>query len=86
MADLSIEDRVKQAARTGETESFTKDEHIPAAWIVDFATRPEGDANAHPKGLRIRGATIDGRLDFEDRTLPRPLFLNKCNITDGIRP
>ncbi|CUW40411.1 protein of unknown function [Magnetospirillum sp. XM-1] len=37
-----------------------------------------------PKGLRITGATIQGRLDFEGCTLPRPLLLGACTIADGI--
>ncbi|OAN48877.1 hypothetical protein A6A05_02515 [Magnetospirillum moscoviense] len=59
-------------------------ETIPAALVVELACKPEGDESVHPKGVQIRGATIIGELDFEDRTLTRPLWLSECTIADGI--
>ncbi|ARJ65333.1 hypothetical protein WV31_06540 [Magnetospirillum sp. ME-1] len=80
MADEALKRRLEDAAATGKWATFTSDDVIPAAWIRDFALAENG----HPRGLRIKGATIQGRLDFEDCTLPRPLWLSACAIADGI--
>lgn len=80
MADEALKTRLNNAAASGERAIFTSADIIPAVWIRDLALAEKG----HPKGLSIKGATIQGRLDFEDCTLPRPLFLSACTIADGI--
>lgn len=80
----SPEKRVRDAARRGEEAVFNAGETVPAALVVELACKPEGDESVHPKGVQIMGATIIGELDFEDRTLTRPLWLERCAITDGI--
>ncbi|MEW5729090.1 MAG: polymer-forming cytoskeletal protein [Pseudomonadota bacterium] len=72
---------MEQAAQTGDFARFTRTDHIPATLIVRLATAND----THPRGVRIEGATIDGALDFEGRTLPRPLLLVDCAIPAGIR-
>ncbi|MBF0324659.1 MAG: hypothetical protein HQL42_06250 [Alphaproteobacteria bacterium] len=59
-------------------------ETIPAALVVELACKPEGDESVHPEGVRIDMATIFGCLNFEGRTLTRPLWLSQCTIASGI--
>src|SRR5712692_8113698 len=37
-----------------------------------------------PRGVRIRGASIIGQLDFEEREIPAQLILDGCVADDGI--
>ncbi len=78
------EEKVRRAAKLGEFAIFTPGETIPASLIVELACCAEGDSSVHAKGVRIKDATIEGQLDFEDRTLTRPLILVGCAIAAGI--
>ncbi len=78
------EEKVRRAAKLGEFAIFTPGETIPASLIVELACCAEGDSSVHAKGVRIKDATIVGKLDFEDRTLTRPLILVGCAIAAGI--
>ena len=46
--------------------------------------RGEDDVIPDPKGIRIRGARIIGRLDFENLETNIPLILEECYIPEGI--
>lgn len=74
-----IKQRLEDANRTGGEAVFTQDEVIPAEWIRELTL-----SDGHPKGLRVKGATIQGRLDFDDCILARPLLLASCTIAGGI--
>lgn len=80
MSDEALKLRFNQAVDSGEWVQFDRNDVIPAAWIRSVALAEHG----HPKGLRIIGATIQGNLDFEDCTIPRPVGLVECIIAGNI--
>ena len=58
---------------------------VPADWIRELVvTGRAGDKQIHAKGVRIRGVTITGALDFEQATLKSPLALDKIAADDPI--
>jgi len=57
---------------------------IRSALLFWLCTDQQAAACIPPKGIRIRGARIEGRLDFEGTTLPHRLSLIRCAIPEGI--
>lgn len=43
-------------------------------------------SDAHAKGVRLTGATVDGCVDFGAATLKVPLILRKCAVGASLRP
>lgn len=77
-----LEKRIRAAAAAGEWLKLTKDDEVPAALIADLVTVAADDV--HAKGVQIRGATVTGRLDLEDATVTRPLWLSDCTLAEGV--
>jgi hypothetical protein len=57
---------------------------IRSALLFWLCTDQQAAACIPPKGIRIRGARIEGRLDFEGATLAHRLSLIRCAIPEGI--
>jgi hypothetical protein len=58
---------------------------IRSALLSWLCTNQQAAACISPKGIRIRGARIEGPLDFEGATLAHRLSLIRCAIPEGIR-
>jgi hypothetical protein len=57
---------------------------IRAALLSWLCTNQRAAACVPPKGIRIRGARIEGPLDLEGATLLHRLSLSRCAIPEGI--
>jgi hypothetical protein len=57
--------------------------HVPAEVIYWLCVVASG---LHAKGVRLRGARVDGSLDFESARLKVPLMLTDCVIGDPDEP
>ena len=53
---------------------------VRASVIYALCCGAHGGSVVHAKGVRIRGARIEGMLDFEDAVLQAPLHLLRCFI------
>ena len=90
--DLSDAERrvVEHAARgeicelgTGEPSQgaqWGEERVVRASVIYALCCSADGGSAVHAKGVRIRGARIQGMLDFEDAVLQVPLHLLRCYI------
>lgn len=90
--DLSDAERrvVEHAARgeicelgTGkpsEGAQWGEERVVRASVIYALCCAAHGGSAVHAKGVRIRGARIEGMLDFEDAVLQAPLHLLHCFI------
>ena len=90
--DLTDAERqvVEHAARgeicelgTGEPSEgaqWSEDRVVRASVIYALCCAADGSSVVHAKGVRIRGARIEGMLDFEDAVLQPPLHLLRCFI------
>src|SRR3954470_12039555 len=57
---------------------------IEAAMLVDLATAPLGSDRWAHRPIRLAGARVVGRLDFEAAIMTRPLYLTDCFIEEPI--
>jgi len=81
-ADFSSPDESQNDPAQGA--AWGPERTIRAALLHWLCTDPQAAACVPPKGIRIRGARIQGPLDFEGATLPHRLFLIRCAIPEGI--
>lgn len=93
-ASTRIELALTRAASSGEVADFSSDKSelndpktgagwseertVNATTIIDLCTKEDPLKPVHAKGIRLRGARIEGTLDFEAMKLLRPLYLEKC--------
>ncbi|SDP79473.1 hypothetical protein SAMN04487905_10977, partial [Actinopolyspora xinjiangensis] len=82
---VSLEDRLADAARVGELldVSDETDREIPATAIrkLLFGSVTE---SIDPRGVRLRGAHITGKLDLTDVRAAVPLALHQCEFDESI--
>jgi len=57
---------------------------IRAKCIAWLCTDPEASAMVTHKGIRVKGARIDGELDLEFARISFPLYFEKCAFPGGI--
>ncbi|MBI5587647.1 MAG: hypothetical protein HY889_04690 [Deltaproteobacteria bacterium] len=57
---------------------------IRAEFLRWICTDKKASELIDARGIRIIGARVDGKLDFEGATVPHPLVLASCSIKDGI--
>lgn len=57
---------------------------VRAEVIYALCCGTEADWTVHAKGVRVRGARIEGELDFEDSTVTCPLHLLSCYVRQPI--
>ncbi|SNB59701.1 hypothetical protein SAMN02746019_00024970, partial [Thermoflexus hugenholtzii JAD2] len=81
-ADFSSPDESQNDPAQGA--AWGPERTIRAALLYWLCTDAQAAACVPPKGIRIRGARIQGPLDFEGATLPHRLFLIRCAIPEGI--
>ena len=81
-ADFSSPDEAQNDPAQGA--AWGPERTIRAALLYWLCTDPQAAACVPPKGIRIRGARIQGPLDFEGATLLHRLFLIRCAIPEGI--
>ncbi|HST64482.1 MAG TPA: hypothetical protein VLM05_04775 [Mycobacteriales bacterium] len=82
MSGLSaVEARLVGAAGAGDELDLrgTEDREIRAAVLRDVLVGP-----VDPRGLRLRGATVVGRLDLDGLRIPCRVRLKDCVLADGI--
>jgi len=81
-ADFSAPDEGQNDPTQGAT--WGPERTIRAAFLHWLCTDAQAAACVPPKGIRIRGARIEGPLDFEGTTLLHRLSLIRCAIPEGI--
>jgi hypothetical protein len=81
-ADFSASDEAQNDPAQGAT--WGPERTIRAALLCWCCTDRRADACIPPKGIRIRGARIEGPLDYEGAALPHRLRLTRCAIPEGI--
>jgi hypothetical protein len=92
----TLEDRIVDHLRRGELLDLAPgediDEEVMMRWneghnvdagLVRDLLLDRRRAEPDPRGLRIRGARIHGRLDLDDVTTATPLVLLECLILEG---
>jgi hypothetical protein len=81
-ADFSAPDEGQNDPAQGA--AWGPERTIRAAFLHWLCTDAQAAACVPPKGIRIRGARIDGPLDFEGARLLHRLSLSRCAIPEGI--
>jgi hypothetical protein len=81
-ADFSAPDEGQNDPAQGA--AWGPERTIRAAFLHWLCTDAQAAACVPPKGIRIRGARIEGSLDFEGATLAHRLSLIRCAIPEGI--
>jgi hypothetical protein len=81
-ADFSAPDEGQNDPTQGA--AWGPERTIRAAFLHWLCTDAQAAACVPPKGIRIRGARIDGPLDFEGARLLHRLSLIRCAIPKGI--
>ncbi len=81
-ADFSAPDEGQNDPTQGA--AWGPERTIRAAFLHWLCTDAQAAACVPPKGIRIRGARIEGPLDFEGATLLHWLSLIRCAIPEGI--
>jgi hypothetical protein len=81
-ADFSAPDEGQNDPTQGA--AWGPERTIRAAFLHWLCTDAQAAACVPPKGIRIRGARIDGPLDFEGARLLHRLSLSRCAIPEGI--
>jgi hypothetical protein len=81
-ADFSAPDEGQNDPAQGA--AWGPERTIRAAFLHWLCTDAQAAACVPPKGIRIRGARIEGPLDFEGATLLHRLSLIRCAIPEGI--
>jgi hypothetical protein len=81
-ADFSAPDEGQNDPTQGA--AWGPERTIRAAFLHWLCTDAQAAACVPPKGIRIRGARIEGPLDFEGATLLHRLSLIRCAIPEGI--
>ncbi len=59
--------------------SDLSDPTVRAALLYGLCVHPD-DHGVGPKGIKLRGARVTGKLDFEGTTVVRPVWLWKCHF------
>jgi hypothetical protein len=78
LADMPAGDLVDET----EMRSCIADHDVDAALLRHLLLNKDGDAD--PRGLRLRGDRIRGRLDLDYLTVPIGLLLEDCLLDDGL--
>jgi hypothetical protein len=81
-ADFSAPDEGQNDPTQGA--AWGPERTIRAAFLHWLCTDAQAAACVPPRGIRIRGARIEGPLDFEGATLAHRLSLIRCAIPEGI--
>jgi hypothetical protein len=81
-ADFSSPDEAQNDPAQGAT--WGPERTIRATLLSWLCMDPQAAACVPPKGIRIRGARIEGPLDCEGARLPHRLSLIRCAIPEGI--
>ena len=81
-ADFSAPDEGRNDPAQGA--AWGPERTIRAAFLHWLCTDAQAAACVPPKGIRIRGARIEGPLDLEGATLLHRLSLIRCAIPEGI--
>ena len=81
-ADFSASDENQNDPTQGA--AWGPERTIRAALLHWLCTNQQAAACIPPKGIRIRGARIEGPLDLEGATLLHRLSLSRCAIPEGI--
>jgi uncharacterized protein YjbI with pentapeptide repeats len=81
-ADFSAPDEGQNDPAQGA--AWGPERTIRAAFLHWLCTDAQAAACVPPKGIRIRGARIEGPLDFEGARLLHRLSLIRCAIPEGI--
>ena len=81
-ADFSAPDEGQNDPTQGA--AWGPERTIRAAFLHWLCTDAQAATCVPPKGIRIRGARIEGPLDFEGATLLHRLSLIRCAIPEGI--
>jgi hypothetical protein len=81
-ADFSAPDESQNDPTQGA--AWGPERTIRSVFLSWLCTNQQAAACIPPKGIRIRGARIEGLLDFEGATLDHRLFLIRCAIPEGI--
>jgi hypothetical protein len=81
-ADFSAPDEGQNDPTQGA--AWGPERTIRAAFLHWLCTDAQAAACVPPKGIRIRGARIEGPLDFEGARLLHRLSLIRCAIPEGI--
>ncbi|XVV10876.1 hypothetical protein ACQP2X_39460 [Actinoplanes sp. CA-131856] len=92
-----LEQRLIEAVVQGELLDLAEDEHVDEAamrswgpertvraWVVRDIVRGRLATEPDPRGLRLRGARIAGRLDLENIVSDLALTLSGCFLPDGL--
>ena len=78
--------RLKVAAATGKIAKFdnVEDRTIRSEIIQILCCGVQPDWSISPKGVRLEGATIAGKLDLSNREVKQPLALRRALLPHGI--
>jgi hypothetical protein len=82
MADCSaINDK---GDKPNEADTWGEDRHVRAELISWLCTDAEASKHVHHRGIRLSGADIVGNLDLSFASIPFPLTLRFCRLTQLI--
>jgi hypothetical protein len=74
--------RLLDGARCGKVVDFDGAE-LPAAELLALLTGAT-EERVHPRGMRVRGATVVGEIDWDWQTLVAPLELVDCTVKQHV--
>jgi hypothetical protein len=57
---------------------------VRSEFVRWLATDPKAVSNIDPKGLRVWGASLQGKLDFEECHIHPTLYFRQCTLKNGI--
>jgi hypothetical protein len=87
MTNDQLRDQLHEHAAAGTWWDPGGKPSIPAEWIRELVVTgiiPDTGAPIHAKGIRIRGVTLDGQLDFESAHLNVPMYLDDIEASEQI--
>ena len=76
-----------QIAKVGSLAGFTRPEppgRVRATVLRWLLVNPKSSKLTDPRGVRVVGATVDGRFDLDGCTVEHPVGLWCCSFADGI--
>lgn len=82
LADFSAKDETQNDPC--KAEEWAADRRIKSDRITWLCKNPQASAEIRQKGIGIKGALIEGKLDLQFANLAFPLFFEKCAVTDEI--
>jgi hypothetical protein len=81
-ADFTTGD--KETDKPENADTWEDDRRIRANLLYWLCVDREASELVHAKGIEIRGAKVEGKLDLEVATVPHRLGLFDCAIPEGI--